>query len=63
MKLIDHLKKEKVSMVYLSNETGLSRPTLYKYLDSPGEFKVKHFKRICELIKVNQREALINLFK
>lgn len=50
-------------MVYLSNETGLSRPTLYKYLDSPEEFKVKHFKRICELIKVNQREALINLFK
>jgi predicted transcriptional regulator len=63
MTLRDKLKENYLSVGFLSRYLGLSRPTLNKFLDSPEEFKIKDFRRICKLIKVNQRKALSNYFK
>jgi hypothetical protein len=41
---------------------GLSRPTLYKYIDNPSEFKVKHLLKIAKYLELSEREALINYF-
>ena len=47
---------------FLSERMGLSRPTLFKYLDTPEEFKIKHFKKIVKYLDITEREALINYF-
>ena len=62
MSLKDKLKKEGVTTLFLSERLGLSRPTLYKYLNNPEEFKLKHFKKIAGYLDTTQREALINYF-
>ncbi len=63
MTLKEALKDADVSISWLSDRIGLSRPTLYKYLDKPDEFKVKHVRRIARYLHITQREALINYFK
>jgi lambda repressor-like predicted transcriptional regulator len=63
MTLKDALKDAEVSLSWLSRRIGVSRPTLYKYLDKPDEFKVKHVRRIAKYLHMTEREALINYFK
>ena len=48
--------------MWLSERIGLSRPTLYKYLDNPDEFKVKHVKKIAKYLDITERDALVNYF-
>ena len=62
MTLREKLRDAEVNLSWLSARIGLSRPTLYKYLDKPDEFKVKHVRRIAKFIGVTEREALINYF-
>tara|TARA_R100001440_G_scaffold3956_1_gene9331 strand:- start:1052 stop:1243 length:192 start_codon:yes stop_codon:yes gene_type:complete len=62
MSLKEKLKEENISVIFLSERLGLSRPTLYKYLDKPDEFRIKHIRKISRLIHVTEREALINYF-
>jgi|TARA_B100001059_G_scaffold105014_1_gene104734 transcriptional regulator with XRE-family HTH domain len=62
MSLKEILKEKGITVIFLSERLGLSRPTLYKYLDSPEEFKLKHFKKIAGYLDTTEREALINYF-
>ena len=62
MTLREILKENKIYKPWLAERLGLSRPTLYKYLDSPEEFKLKHFKKIAGYLDTTEREALINYF-
>ena len=62
MTLKDALKDAEVSLSWLSRRIGVSRPTLYKYLDKPDEFKVKHVRKIARYLHITQREALVNYF-
>ncbi len=62
MSLKEKLKEENITVIFLSERLGLSRPTLYKYLDKPDEFRIKHIRKISRLIHVTEREALINYF-
>ena len=62
MTLKDALKDAEVSLSWLSRRIGVSRPTLYKYLDKPDEFKVKHVRRIAKYLHMTEREALVNYF-
>lgn len=63
MTLKDKLKEQRISIMWLAERIGVSRPTLYKYLDSPDEFKIKHLRRICKYLDMTERDALINYFK
>tara|TARA_R100001443_G_scaffold52980_1_gene64714 strand:+ start:2461 stop:2664 length:204 start_codon:yes stop_codon:yes gene_type:complete len=63
MTLKDKFEESYYSLGFLCKYLGVSRPTLNKCLDDPEEFKIKDFRRICKLIKVNQRKALSNYFK
>ena len=63
MNLKEKLKTEGVNMIWLAQRLGLSRPTLYKYLDKPDEFKIKHLRRISKYLELTEREAIINYFK
>ena len=62
MRLKKALKEKKLSVDMLAPRLGLSRPTLFKYLDNPEEFKIKHFKTIIKYLEITEREALINYF-
>jgi predicted transcriptional regulator len=62
MKLKEALKEEGITIIWLSERLGLSRPTLYKYLDNPEEFRMKHLKKIASYLDITEREALINYF-
>jgi transcriptional antiterminator len=62
MTLKDALKEADLNISWLSERIGLSRPTLYKYLDKPDEFKVKHVRKIARYLHITQREALVNYF-
>ena len=62
MSLKEILKERGITVIFLSERLGLSRPTLYKYLNNPEEFKLKHFKKIAGYLDTTQREALINYF-
>ena len=62
MKLRESLKEKGITILWLSERMGLSRPTLYKYLRKPCEFKVKHLKQIAKYLDISEREALINYF-
>ena len=62
MNLREALKEKGVTILFLSERLGLSRPTLFKYLDTPEEFKIKHFKKIVKYLDITEREALINYF-
>lgn len=61
--LKEMLEEKEISLRWLSNRIGLSRPTLCKYLEKPDEFKVKHAKRILKCLEITERNALINYFK
>ena len=63
MKLREALEEKRISISWLSQRIGLSRPTLYKYLDKPDEFKIKHLRRISKYLELTEREAIINYFK
>ena len=63
MTLKEKLAKKEISVLWLSERIGLSRPTLTKYIEKPDEFKVKHAKRIAKYLGVTERYALINYFK
>ena len=62
MTLKDALKEADLNISWLSERIGLSRPTLYKYLDKPDECKVKHVRKIARYLHITQREALVNYF-
>tara|TARA_R100000951_G_C2483113_1_gene132126 strand:- start:65 stop:262 length:198 start_codon:yes stop_codon:yes gene_type:complete len=62
MILITELRKKGITVQFLSERMGLSRPTLFKYLKTPEEFKIKHFKQIVKYLDITEREALINYF-
>mgnify|MGYP001235306501 FL=1 len=62
MTLRDELFRKGITVQFLSERMGLSRPTLFKYLDTPEEFKIKHFKKIVKYLDITEREALINYF-
>ena len=62
MRLRDELKDKGITIMWLSERLGLSRPTLYKYLENPGEFKIRHLKQVAKYLKITEREALINYF-
>lgn len=62
MRLRQAIKNKGITILWLSERLGLSRPTLYKYLRKPCEFKVKHLKKIAEYLDISEREALINYF-
>jgi predicted transcriptional regulator len=61
--LKEMLEEKKISLRWLANRIGLSRPTLCKCLEKPDEFKIKHAKRILKCLKVKEKDALINYFK
>ena len=63
MTLKEKIKEQYINIGLLPRHLGLSRPTLNKYIEYPEEFKIKDFRKICKIIKVNQREALSNYFK
>tara|TARA_R110000796_G_scaffold95662_1_gene201087 strand:+ start:797 stop:1006 length:210 start_codon:yes stop_codon:yes gene_type:complete len=62
MTLKEILIEKEMSVLWLSERIGLSRPTLYKYLDNPDEFKVKHVKKIAKYLDITERDALVNYF-
>jgi len=62
MKLREVLKDKEITILWLSERMGLSRPTLYKYLANPSEFKIRHLKQIAKYLDITEREALINYF-
>lgn len=62
MNLREALKEKGITILFLSERLGLSRPTLYKYLDNPSEFKLKHLRRLSIYLELSEREALINYF-
>ena len=62
MNLREALKEKGVTILFISERFGLSRPTLYKYLDNPSEFKLKHLRRLSIYLELSEREALINYF-
>ena len=62
MTLKEILLEKEMSVMWLSERIGLSRPTLYKYLDNPDEFKVKHVKKIAKYLDITERDALVNYF-
>ena len=62
MTLKEVLLEKEMSVMWLSERIGLSRPTLYKYLDNPDEFKVKHVKKIAKYLDITERDALVNYF-
>ena len=62
MTLRDELFRKGITVQFLSERMGLSRPTLFKYLDTPEEFKIKRFKEIVKYLDITEREALINYF-
>tara|TARA_R110000824_G_scaffold171227_4_gene348773 strand:- start:114 stop:311 length:198 start_codon:yes stop_codon:yes gene_type:complete len=62
MNLKEALKEKGITVQFLSERMGLSRPTLFKHLKTPEEFKIKHFKKIVKYLDVTEREALINYF-
>ena len=62
MRLRQAIKNKGITILWLSERMGLSRPTLYKYLRKPCEFKVKHLKQIAKYLDITEREALINYF-
>ena len=62
MTLKEALIEKEMSVLWLSERIGLSRPTLYKYLDNPDEFKVKHVKKIAKYLDITERDALVNYF-
>ncbi len=61
-RLEETLKRERISISWLAERLGLSRPTLRKYLQKPDEFKIKHVRRVCEYLKITERDGVINLF-
>jgi transcriptional regulator with XRE-family HTH domain len=63
MTLREKLREQRINVTWLSERIGVSRPTLYKYLNKPDEFKVKHARRIAKYLDVTERDALINYFK
>lgn len=63
MTLKEKLKNNGVKLTWLSERLGLSRPTLYKYIDKPDEFKIKHVRRIAKYLHISEREALVKYFK
>jgi len=63
MTLREKLREQRINVTWLSERIGVSRPTLYKYLDKPDEFKVKHARRIAKYLDMTEREAIINFFK
>ena len=62
MTLKEILLEKEMSVMWLSERIWLSRPTLYKYLDNPDEFKVKHVKKIAKYLDITERDALVNYF-
>lgn len=62
MTLKEILKERGITVIFLSERLGLSRPTLYKYIDNPSEFKIKHLRKVAKYLKLSEREALINYF-
>tara|TARA_B110000285_G_C14648700_1_gene390868 strand:- start:83 stop:274 length:192 start_codon:yes stop_codon:yes gene_type:complete len=62
MSLKEILKEKGLTILFLSERLGLSRPTLYKYIDNPSEFKVKHLRKLSVYLELSEREALINYF-
>ena len=63
MTLRDKLREQRINVAWLSERIGVSRPTLYKYLNKPDEFKIKHARKIAKYLDITEREALINYFK
>jgi|11_taG_2_1085331.scaffolds.fasta_scaffold52805_2 transcriptional antiterminator len=63
MTLKEKLKEQRISLMWLAERIGVSRPTLYKYLEKPDEFKIKHVRRIAKYLDITEREALVNYFK
>ena len=63
MTLKDKLNEKSISVMWLAQRIGVSRPTLYKYLDKPDEFKIKHARRIAKYLDMTEREAIVNYFK
>tara|TARA_Y100000401_G_scaffold116393_1_gene122028 strand:- start:3017 stop:3223 length:207 start_codon:yes stop_codon:yes gene_type:complete len=63
MTLKEKLKQKEITVDWLSDRIGLSRPTLFKYLKKPDEFRVKHARRIAEYLDVTERHALVEYFK
>jgi transcriptional regulator with XRE-family HTH domain len=63
MTLKEKLREQRISVMWLAERIGVSRPTLYKYLNKPDEFKVKHVRRIAKYLDLTERDALINFFK
>jgi len=62
MNLKEVLKERGITVIFLSERLGLSRPTLYKYIDNPSEFKIKHLRKVAKYLELSEREALINYF-
>ena len=62
MSLKEILKEKGITVIFLSERLGLSRPTLYKYIDNPSEFKIKHLRKVAKYLELSEREALINYF-
>ena len=62
MILREVLKNKGITILWLSERLGLSRPTLYKYLANPNEFKIRHLKQIAKYLDTTEREALIKYF-
>jgi transcriptional regulator with XRE-family HTH domain len=63
LELEKELDREGISVSWLANRIGLSRPTLAKSLKKPDEFKIKHIRRIAKILGVTERYAINKYFK
>ena len=62
MKLKAELKARKISQQEVSEDVGVSRPTISKRLESPDTFSAQEIRLISEMLRVDDTWAYNNLF-
>ena len=62
MNLLETMKQNKLTKNRVSEITGLSVPTVRKYVNRPGLFPVRNAKQIAEELGMMHEYALMELF-
>jgi predicted transcriptional regulator len=62
MNLLQTMKRNKLTKNRVSKITGLSVPTVRKYVNEPGLFPVRNAKQIAEELGMMHEHALMELF-
>tara|TARA_R100000008_G_C3547389_1_gene148354 strand:+ start:459 stop:650 length:192 start_codon:yes stop_codon:yes gene_type:complete len=60
--LLKTMKQNKLTKNRVSEITGLSVPTVRKYVNKPGLFPVRNAKQIADLMNMEHEYALMELF-